>query len=121
MWYLLVPPTDVVALGAFGERFPGNLRAASGEKHTHRVAHDEVLTRCVSLLNTSALCLHCPLSVQLVYVSGNCHHKVVAYGTRYMKFPNTGHYHVMKECYHYLDLFSLPKIKAKGESDKCIP
>lgn len=96
VWVFLTPPTDVAGLGALGESFPGNRRAASGVKHKHThtrehintAAHWDVLT--VSLFITSTLCLSSPLSV-----SGAClcfptrHHQLSTRGTRFMKWVST--------------------------------
>lgn len=54
------------------------------QAHTNRAAHEDVLTRCVSLFVTSTLfTVLCQCS--LFVFPCNCHHKVTAYGTCYMK------------------------------------
>ncbi len=134
VWFLLTPPTDALGLGALGERFPGNRRAASGVKHTHTHTHTHMSTAaqrdvltglCVSVhhINThcphywtasvSGACLCFPLVITSASPMGHA---------SWTGFPHIGHYHVMKECYYYLVLFAPPCIKAEGEKeDRCIP
>lgn len=64
------------------------------------------------------VCLHCPsvsgacLCFPLVITSSSHREH-----TSWNGFPHTGHYHVMKECCHCLDLFAPAFIKAKERKE----
>lgn len=77
VWFLLTPPTDVLGLGALGESFPGNRRAASGSQ-THTNTHTHMNTAAQRDVPTGlrlcsshqhSVCSHCPPSVELVCIS----------------------------------------------------
>lgn len=128
VWVFLTPPTDVAGLGALGESFPGNRRAASGvkHKHTHTLTLTQLLTgtfwQSLCSSHQHSVCLHRSLSAELVCVSPLVFTSSAPEGhASWNGFPHIGHYHFMKECRCYLDVFAQPFIKAEGgKEDTCI-
>lgn len=121
VWVFLTPPTDVAGLGALGESFPGNRRAASGvkHKHTHTLTLTQLLTgtfwQSLCSSHQHSVCLHRSLSAELVCVSPLVFTSSAPEGhASWNGFPHIGHYHFMKECRCYLDVFAQPFIKAEG-------
>lgn len=83
---------------------------------TNKAAHQDILIG-MSLCSSHQHCvyLHCPLSVELVsplVITSSWRRE----HTSWNGFPHTGH-HVMKECYHCLDLFAPAFIRAKERQE----
>ena len=87
--------------------------------HTHANTLTQLLTgrfrQSLCSSHQHSVCLHRSLSVELVCVSPLVITSSAPEGhASWNGFPHIGHYHFMKECRYYLDVFAQPFIKAEG-------
>lgn len=96
------------------------------QTHTHANTLTQLLTgtfwQSLCSSHQHSVCLHRSLSAELVCVSPLVFTSSAPEGhASWNGFPHIGHYHFMKECRCYLDVFAQPFIKAEGgKEDTCI-
>lgn len=89
------------------------------QTHTHANTLTQLLTgtfwQSLCSSHQHSVCLHRSLSAELVCVSPLVFTSSAPEGhASWNGFPHIGHYHFMKECRCYLDVFAQPFIKAEG-------